>query len=224
MGPTKKSRQDKPTLRSCLVLENIHHLLLHHGLNILVKHETSGRAFSKMASQEKEHPALSLLARAHSPTTSNQIFKEKIRNRPLLLRPSSPDPKDDARTKRQKATLQKAASLRKSKKPRPLTAKQKRALGIYEIPKDQQKYAIYEPIHRLWCGYIREILGLDKVPHVNPAGAGPMLPSADFHGAMLEVVRNRCVGRVGIKGIVVKDTKFTFEIITPKNELKSMYP
>ena len=57
---------------------------------------------------------------------------------------------------------------------------------------------------------------------MNAAGVGPLLASADYHGAMVDVVRCRCVGRVGIRGIVVKDTKFTLEIITPKNELKSV--
>ena len=48
------------------------------------------------------------------------------------------------------------------------------------------------------------------------------LCSADFHGAEVEVVRSRCVGRVGLTGIVVKDSKFTFEIITPKDQVKTV--
>ncbi|THW16612.1 RNase P/MRP, p29 subunit [Aureobasidium pullulans] len=175
-----------------------------------------------MASSEKEHPALGLLTRAHDPSISSQIFREKVQNRPLLLRPSSPDPREDARSKRQKARLEKAKANRKSKKPRPLTAKQKRELGIYDIPKEQQKYDIYVPIWKLWCAYMREILGMEKSRYVNAAGVGPLLASADYHGAMVDVVRCRCVGRVGIRGIVVKDTKFTLEIITGKNELKTV--
>ncbi|THX24767.1 RNase P/MRP, p29 subunit [Aureobasidium pullulans] len=175
-----------------------------------------------MASSEKEHPALGLLTRAHDPSISSQIFREKVQNRPLLLRPSSPDSREDARSKRQKARLEKAKANRKSKKPRPLTAKQKRELGVYDIPKEQQKYDIYVPIWKLWCAYMREILGMEKSRYVNAAGVGPLLASADYHGAMVDVVRCRCVGRVGIRGIVVKDTKFTLEIITPKNELKTV--
>ncbi|THY98713.1 RNase P/MRP, p29 subunit [Aureobasidium pullulans] len=175
-----------------------------------------------MASSEKEHPALGLLTRAHDPSISSQIFREKVQNRPLLLRPSSPDTREDARSKRQKARLEKAKANRKSKKPRPLTAKQKRELGVYDIPKEQQKYDIYVPIWKLWCAYMREILGMEKSRYVNAAGVGPLLASADYHGAMVDVVRCRCVGRVGIRGIVVKDTKFTLEIITPKNELKTV--
>lgn len=58
--------------------------------------------------------------------------------------------------------------------------------------------------------------------YVDATGAGPMLVSADYHGAKLEVVRSRCVSRVGLNGIVVKDTKFTFEVITEKDELKTV--
>lgn len=175
-----------------------------------------------MAAQPKEHIITTLLSRAHSPTTTSSIFRDKVQKQPLLLKPSERDPKVDAREARRRARQQKAKTT-KSNKPRPLSAKQKRALCIYDIPESQRKYAIYEPLNRMWCGYIREVLGLDRVAHVTPTGAGPMLTSADFHGAMVEVVRSRCVGRVGIGGIVVKDTKFTFEIITKANEIKSEF-
>ena len=53
-----------------------------------------------------------------------------------------------------------------------------------------------------------------------PGSADPILVSADYHGALLEVVRSRCVSRIGLKGIVVKDTKFTFEIVTKHDVVK----
>jgi len=179
----------------------------------------------------KANPSTTLLARAHSPTTATQIYTERIKTKPLLLRPSSPDPLTNARSLRRQARQQKDLLARrgrkKNRKPQPLSAAQKRRLCLYDIPKNQRKYAIYEPLHEMWCGYVREILGLGDGGggqvrgHVTPASAGPMLTSADFHGAMVEVVRSRCVGRVGLRGIVVKDTKFTFEVVTKKNEIKS---
>ncbi|KAK5703604.1 hypothetical protein LTR17_021973 [Elasticomyces elasticus] len=177
-----------------------------------------------MASEPPEHIAETLLKRAHSPDLAATIFRDKVKQRPLLLRPTSPDPDLNARSKRQYERLQKAKKERKSNKPKPLSAKQKRALCIYEIPKEQQKYEIYEPLHQIWCGYMREILGLTdgKRSYVEASSVGPILVSADYHGALLEVVRSRCGSRVGGKGIVVKDTKFTFELVTSKNELKIM--
>lgn len=53
--------------------------------------------------------------------------------------------------------------------------------------------------------------------------AAAKLCSADFHGAELEVVRSRCVSRVGVRGIVVKDSKFAFEIIT-KSDTRKLIP
>ena len=172
-----------------------------------------------------------LLNRAHSPDTASQIYGEKIAHRPLLLRPTSPPPKtNDARAVRQRQRADKAASLRKSKKPRPLSAKEKRALCVYEIPKLQQKHEIYVPLNRMWVSYMQDILGLGKqrgngtrIMGITAQSVGQQLVSADFHGADIEVVRSRCVSRVGAKGIVVKDTKFTFEIVTKRNELKSTW-
>ena len=46
------------------------------------------------------------------------------------------------------------------------------------------------------------------------------LCSADFHGAEVEVVRSRCVGRVGIRGVVVLDSKYVFEIVTKGDSVK----
>lgn len=177
-------------------------------------------------SASADHPAARLLSRAHSPPSAATLFTERIIKRPLAIRPSSPPV--DARKKRQDARTAKAASKarRKTQKPRPLSAKQKRALCIYELSKEEKKYVIYEGLHRMWCGYIREVLGLSpaasskRTAFVTPQGAGPLLASADFHGALVEIVRSRCVSRVGVRGIVVKDTKFTFEIITNENEVK----
>lgn len=179
-----------------------------------------------LKSTPADHPAANLLSRAHSPSAAATLFTERIIKRPLAIRPSSPPA--DARRKRQEARTAKAGlkARRKTQKPRPLSAKQKRALCIYELSKEEKKYAIYEGLHKMWCGYIREVLGLSTaagakgVAFVTPQSAGPLLASADFHGALVEVVRSRCVSRVGVRGIVVKDTKFTFEITTRDNEVK----
>lgn len=179
---------------------------------------------NEMADPSKENISNAVLKRAHSPDTAGTIFREKVKQRPLLLRPSSPDPDRDARSKRQYERHQKVKALRKSNRPKPLSAKQKRALCLYEIPKEQQKYNIYEPLNHMWCAYMQEILDLKhgKKTYVEPLGAGPILVSADYHGALVEVVRSRCASRVGLKGIVVKDTKFTFEIVTKSNMVKTV--
>lgn len=158
-----------------------------------------------------------LLARAHSPDSVNRIYGDKIQHRTLHLRPSSPPPQvSNAREARRRARQQ--AKNRKKLKPKPLSSRERRGLGLYDIPKDGQKYEIYEPLNKLWHEYIREILGKE----INTGGqsAAAKLASAEFHGAGVEVVRSHCPGRVGIAGIVVRDRKFVVEIITKKRGLK----
>ena len=173
-----------------------------------------------------DHFARTLLARAHPPDLASTIFTDKVLHKPLNLRPTSPDlTSQDARAKRRSQRLRKKEHILRRQKPKPLSAKEKRKLGIYDIPKNAQKYEIYAPLHHLWVGYMWEILGLKEGEknYLTAQSVGSKLASADFHGAELQVVRSRCSGRVGCKGIVVKDTKYTFEVITKKNILISTH-
>ncbi|KAK8060760.1 hypothetical protein PG996_010690 [Apiospora saccharicola] len=170
-----------------------------------------------MASSNPQPLTQELLARAHSPDSAARIYSDKIQHRPLYLRPNSPPPAANARAARRKARDDKNRK-RKSQKPKPLSASQRRKLGLYDVPKKGQKYAVFEPLKQLWIGYMREVLG----SHLYTGGpaCAAKLCAAEYHGAEVEVTRSGCPSRVGIKGIVIKDSKFSFEIITPKNELK----
>ena len=166
-----------------------------------------------------------LLARAHSPNVTEQIFKDKVQYKPLHLRPTSPDPtSQDARAQRRLQRVRKRdKALRKRPKPKPLSARDRRILGVYDIPKELRKYDVYVPLNEMWVKYMWDILGLKEgqQTRVNAGGSGNVLATADYHGAKLTVVRSKCSSLVNLKGIVAKDTKFTFQIITEKNELKS---
>lgn len=171
-----------------------------------------------------KHIAHDLLTQAHPAPLAASIFVDKVLHKPLHLRPTSPDPtSQDARAKRRIQRLRKKEKWQRRLKVKPLSAKEKRDSGIYEIPDAAKKYEIYVPLHTMWVGYMWEILGMkmDKKAFVTANSAGSKLASADFHGAEVTIVRSRCVGMVGLAGIVVRDTKFTFQIITNKNELKS---
>lgn len=178
-----------------------------------------------VSAEASRHIAKDLLSKAHSSETASTLFADKVLHKSLFLRPTSPDPtSQDARAQRRLQRLRKAEHRKRRQKAKPLSAKEKRISGIYDIPKEQQKYAIYVPLHKMWEGYMWEVLGIEegKMPFITAQGAGSKLASADYHGAELTVVRSRCVGMVGLKGIVVKDTKFTFQIITVKDALKSI--
>ncbi|KAF1993319.1 RNase P/MRP, p29 subunit [Amniculicola lignicola CBS 123094] len=186
------------------------------------------------AASAPEPLAKTIFRRALPPDDANAFFNDRVLKRPLWVRPTSPTPSSRAvRRKARKALQDRAKKRATSLKPRPLSAVDKRKLGLLEIPKEQQKYEIYVPLHTLWTGYMRDILGVGaggagnaqvekRAPYITAASSGPVLASADMHGALLEVVRARCVSRVGLKGIVVRDSKYVFELITEKNVVKTV--
>ncbi|KAL2862350.1 RNase P/RNase MRP complex subunit [Aspergillus lucknowensis] len=189
-------------------------------------------------SNGKTNIVQTLLSRAHSPDTAEQLFTERIKYKPLHLRPTSPTPADN-RTRRRRHALRKKEYFLRHQKPKPLSAREKRQSGLYNLPKEECKYAIFKELNRMWVEYMREILDLgpgawrqqnlqnqqlQQGPRalVSALSHGSKLVSADFHGAEIEVVRSRCAGRVGIKGIVVRDTKFTFMVVTEKDVVKTI--
>lgn len=173
----------------------------------------------------KPHIAHTLLSRAHSPDTAAQQFTERIKQKPLFLRPTSPSASDN-RSRRRLHRLRKKEYFRRHQRPQPLSARAKRSSGLHDLPKAECKYAIFEGLHALWIEYMQDILDLKsdgKSGVLTPASHGAKLVSADFHGAEVEVVRSRASGQVGIQGIVVRDTKFTFVVVTAKDQVKSEF-
>ena len=177
------------------------------------------------APQKETSTAQTLLSRAHSPDTASRIYTEKVLHRPLHLKPSGPSP-PNAQVQRRLSRQQKL-SQRKKLKPAPLSSRQKRSLCLYDIPRSAQRFSVYKPLHHMWLGYIREILGIDEQGNGLDgrevqigADMAARLVTADYHGALVEVVRSRCVGRIGVGGIVVKDSKFGFEVVTKANSVK----
>ncbi|UNI20454.1 Ribonuclease P [Purpureocillium takamizusanense] len=172
-----------------------------------------------LAQRQKENAIATqnLLARAHSPDSASRIYADKIQHRTLHLRPSSPPSAVvNARAARRKA--REAAKAKCKIRPKPLSSRERRQLGLHDISRHGHKYEIYEPLNALWRGYAREVLGNDIFTGGPTAAA--KLASAELHGALVEVVRSRCPGRVGIQGIVVRDRKFVLEIITKQRGLK----
>jgi len=177
----------------------------------------------------KQHIAQTLLTRAHPPETAETLFTERIKQKPLYLRPTSPTASDN-RTRRRHHRLRKKEYFLRKQRPKPLSAKEKRTSGIYELGEGEAKYEVFRGLHALWVRYMQEVLDLRSDGSTGTGGGmvtalshGSKLVSADFHGAEIEVVRSRCAGRVGMRGIVIRDTKFTFVVVTEKDEVKSMF-
>jgi len=128
----------------------------------------------------------------------------------------------------------------KSKK---LTAKEKRSLKVYDIPKTQN-FSDFFTLHLLWEKYMIQLLDLDSIDNQegkNNDGkesnnaqsqgsvTGPnmsdhqekmwlkQLQSADFHGALVTVVKSTNESLKGKSGIIIAETRNTFKVATPKN-------
>ncbi|KAM8735334.1 ribonuclease P protein subunit p29 [Acanthopagrus latus] len=110
-------------------------------------------------------------------------------------------------------------SRRNTKRAKGLNARQKRAMKIFHIKPEHQRYELFLPLHELWRQYITDLCsGLKSTS--NPQFIQQKLLKADFHGAIITVVRSKCPSYVGITGILVQEFKHVFKIITKEDKLK----
>ncbi|XP_062273058.1 ribonuclease P protein subunit p29 [Scomber scombrus] len=116
-------------------------------------------------------------------------------------------------------TRPKKEKKRSSKKAKGLNARQKRAMKIFDIKPEHQKYELFLPLHDLWRQYIIDLCNGLK-PSCNPQFVQQKLLKADFHGAIITVVRSKCPSYVGTTGILVQEFKHVFKIITKEDKLK----
>ncbi|KAM6380549.1 ribonuclease P protein subunit p29 [Pluvialis apricaria] len=142
-----------------------------------------------------------------------------------FLKRSMPKKKDEAiqdMLTRKAVVLEhysKKKTKQKRKKTKGFTAKQRREMRLFEIEPEQQRYAIFLPLHELWKQYIRDLchgLKPDAQPHMIQ---GKLL-KADLHGAIVTVTKSKCPSYVGITGIILQEFKHVFKIITKEDKLK----
>jgi len=118
--------------------------------------------------------------------------------------------------------------VRKSKKQ--LTAKERRNLGLFRLPKRGLQYSSFLPLHNLWAGYMKELLDLEGLeasgwkPGLNEEPRQMQLQTrlcrADLHGAMVKVAMATCPSHKEVQGLVVMETKNTLQILGKDNTLR----
>ncbi|MFT7816805.1 ribonuclease P protein subunit p29 [Arapaima gigas] len=108
---------------------------------------------------------------------------------------------------------------RKMKRAKGLSARQRRELKVFQLKPEHHKYDLFLPLHELWKQYIRDLCNGLK-PESNPQVIQTKLLKADFHGAVMSVVRSKCPSYVGTTGILVQELKHVFKIITKEDKLK----
>ncbi|XP_060889150.1 ribonuclease P protein subunit p29 [Labrus mixtus] len=117
------------------------------------------------------------------------------------------------------ARIKQDKSKRSRKKAKGLNARQKRAMKVFQIKPENQRYELFLPLHELWRKYIIDLCGgANRLS--NPQCLQQKLVKADFHGAIISVVRSKCPSYVGMTGILVQEFKHVFKIITKEDKLK----
>ncbi|KAI8639932.1 Rof/RNase P-like protein [Parasitella parasitica] len=104
----------------------------------------------------------------------------------------------------------------KNKKDGKLTAREKRRLKVYDVPKEAYQYKLFEPLSQLWQGYMSKLLSQGLVNFEQK------LIKADFHGATMTVVQTTNPSYIGVTGIMIQETLSMFKIITKDNKLKQI--
>lgn len=111
------------------------------------------------------------------------------------------------------------------KKTQCLTRREKKDLGFYSMGRDNVKYKDILPMHQLWIEYINKVVDLTKVPSKTDRNWDSFTQSfykADFHGAILSVIRSKCPSYVGKTGICIVDTRQTFVIVSDNDKTTTL--
>ncbi|XP_044053342.1 ribonuclease P protein subunit p29 isoform X4 [Siniperca chuatsi] len=99
------------------------------------------------------------------------------------------------------ARPKKGKSKRNSKKAKGLNARQKRAMKIFQIKPEHQRYKLFLPLHELWRQYVIDLCS--GLKPTSPQFVQQKLLKADFHGAIITVIPKRnSVFAVEINGFV----------------------
>ena len=103
-------------------------------------------------------------------------------------------------------------------------------LGLNKFGKKSLRYTDMLQLNSLWLGYMHHMLGVEdftSLPKDSTSthweNISQRLMKADYHGAQVTVVRSRCPSTVGIKGIIIQDTKNTFRLLSEDDVIRSKF-
>lgn len=137
-------------------------------------------------------------------------FDKKLKNKTLLLTTAL----SSAATK---SKAQERQRMRLGLQQKKMSAREKKQLQIFRVPRCAISYAAFERLHQLWLKYMEDILGDDC--RRGSKGLGEKLLKADLHGCQLEVSRSSSPQYVGQCGLVMQETQETFKLVTRENRM-----
>ncbi|XP_034949838.1 ribonuclease P protein subunit p29 [Chelonus insularis] len=118
----------------------------------------------------------------------------------------------------------------KPKKKTFLSSRQRKRIGIKTIGLNTKlKYADFLPLKKLWLQYVLKTLEIDDFCKLPVSPTDPQwetmnlkLMRADLHGADMAVVKSKCPSLIGIRGILIQETKNAFRVIGEDNTVRTI--
>ncbi|XP_042054218.1 ribonuclease P protein subunit p29-like isoform X1 [Salvia splendens] len=96
-----------------------------------------------------------------------------------------------------------------------MSLKQHKSIGTFDLPKAFHNFDIFKAMHEKWKSYIQKLLKI--------AGREQLAQcflNVDLHGAIILVVQCKTAAYVGLHGIMVRETKETFGIVTQDSKFE----
>ncbi|XP_058130640.1 ribonuclease P protein subunit p29 [Anopheles ziemanni] len=119
----------------------------------------------------------------------------------------------------------KRKKTRKHQEKSVLSRQQIKDLGLYALPHGTITYNDAVPLHKMWCEYISTCFHRLEIPSVTEPRYNNTVASllkADYHGAKVTIVRSKQSSVIGVKGIVILETKGTFKIVSKDNKIRTI--
>ncbi|KAG5352483.1 Ribonuclease P protein subunit p29 [Termitomyces sp. T112] len=159
-------------------------------------------------------------------TDASGMYASRVKGRQMLLE----NPARDSRAKKELEEKRAKQRVHKEKKIAKVMGKREaKERGIWHFDKSQAKFELFVPLHRLWMGYMSELLGLQQPPasgrpsaQAMPSSSSmhPKLVKADFHGSIITVCQSKNPCLLGLSGIVIHETENAFKVVTMKDAVK----
>ncbi|XP_032826888.2 ribonuclease P protein subunit p29 isoform X1 [Petromyzon marinus] len=168
--------------------------------------------------RDRSRQFVSAMLRRVMPRAKPDLLEEKLKRHAVVLNKGG----RGARAKRKKKAAASSSAASSGASPasgRPLSSRERRRLGLFDIRPENQRYALFLPLHQLWLQYIDDLFGGLKSTTRSEQIQMKML-KADLHGAIITVEKSKCPTYVGTTGIMIQELKNVFKIITKDDKLK----
>ncbi|XP_047973875.1 ribonuclease MRP protein subunit POP4 isoform X1 [Salvia hispanica] len=96
-----------------------------------------------------------------------------------------------------------------------MSLKQHKRIGTFDLLQEFHNFDIFKPMHEKWKAYVQKLLKISGKEQL-----AQCFLNADLHGAIILVVQCKTAAYVGLHGIMVRETKETFGIVTEDNRFK----